>query len=60
MVFMKIKLKLEEMIKGEYLDVRMNEIAISDGVPASVRDEGYTIISAKKIKDIYYMLIESR
>ena len=58
MVFMKAKLKLAEMNKGEYLEVILNKEGITDNVPASIREEGHRIVRVKKINDKFSLLIE--
>lgn len=56
--FVKTKLKLEQMQKGEILEVIMNDGEPIKNVPRSVKGEGHKIILIEKSEDKYRLLIE--
>ena len=58
LTFVKIKLKLEQMSKGEVLDVILNGGEPIQNVPRSIKDEGHKIILAEKHGEKYRLLIE--
>ncbi|ADG83088.1 SirA family protein [Thermincola ferriacetica] len=56
--FVKTKLKLEQMKKGEILEVILNDGEPIQNVPRSVKDEGHKIITVEKVSDKFRLLIE--
>lgn len=55
--FVKTKLKLEEMKKGEILEVLLDEGEPIKNVPRSVKEEGHQIIKVEKLGQAYKILI---
>lgn len=58
LTFVKTKLKLEQMSKGEVLEVILNGGEPIQNVPRSVKDEGHKIILAEKFGDKYRLFIK--
>lgn len=56
--FVKVKLKLEEMQKGEILEVFLCGEAPLQNVPRSVKADGHHVISLEESGDHYRLLIE--
>ena len=56
--FVKTKLQLEQMKKGEILEVILNPGEPIKNVPRSIKDEGHKIILAEKHGEKYRLLIE--
>ena len=56
--FVKTKLKLEQMKKGEILEVLLNDGEPIQNVPRSVKGEGHKIILVEQIGVKYRLLIE--
>jgi tRNA 2-thiouridine synthesizing protein A len=56
--FVKTKLKLEEMNKGEILEIVIDEGEPMANVPRSVREEGHKIIKVEKLNEHFRLLIE--
>ncbi len=56
--FVKTNLKLEQMKKGEVLEVILNSGEPIKNVPRSVKDEGHKIIRVEKLGEKYKLLIE--
>lgn len=56
--FVKTKLKLEQMKKGEILEVILNDGEPIQNIPRSVKDEGHKIILVEKTGDKYRILVE--
>jgi len=55
--FVKTKLKLEEMKKGEILEVLLDEGEPIRNVSRSIKEEGHQIIKVEKIGQVYKILI---
>ena len=58
MNFVKTKLKLEEMEKGEVLAVTLDDGDPMRNVPRSVKEEGHQIIKVEKTDAGYRLLIK--
>ncbi len=56
--FVKTKLKLEEMNRGQVLEVIIDEGEPIKNVPRSVKEEGHEIIGVKKIGGAFRLLIK--
>lgn len=56
--FVKTKLKLEEMDKGQLLEVIIDAGEPIANVPRSIKEEGHKIIKVDKIGDYFRLLIE--
>jgi len=56
--FVKTKLKLEQLQKGEILEVTLNSGEAIKNVPRSVEGEGHRIVLVEKIGSKYRLLIE--
>jgi tRNA 2-thiouridine synthesizing protein A len=56
----KTKLKLEELVEGDRLEVLLDEGEPVENVPRSVREEGHRIIKLEKVNDYYRLLIEKK
>ena len=56
--FVKTKLKLEQMKKGEILEVLLNDGEPIQNVPRSVKGEGHKIILVEQIGAKYRLLIK--
>ncbi len=56
--FVKTKLKLEQMQRGEILEVVLNDGEPIQNVPRSVKGEGHKIILVEKRGENYRLLIE--
>lgn len=56
--FVKAKLKLEEMQKGDILELIIDSGEPMANVPRSIKEEGHKIISVQKIDDYFSLLIE--
>lgn len=56
--FVKTKLKLEQMQKGEVLEVILNDGEPIQNVPRSVKGEGHKILGIEQVGEKYRLLIE--
>lgn len=56
--FVKTKLELERMEKGQILEVILNDGEPIQNVPRSVKNEGHKIIAVEKVGDKFRLLIE--
>ncbi len=56
--FVKTKLKLEELQKGDILEVFLSNGAAVQNVPRSVKADGHKVILIEKAGDNYRLLIE--
>jgi tRNA 2-thiouridine synthesizing protein A len=56
--FVKVKLKLEQMKKGEILEVLLSDGEPVQNVPRSVQGEGHKILSVEKAGEKFQLLIE--
>lgn len=56
--FVKTKLKLEQMKKGEILEVILNDGEPIANVPRSVKEEGHKIVQVDKQGEKYRLLIQ--
>lgn len=56
--FVKTKLKLEQLQKGQVLEVILNDGEPIQNVPRSVKGEGHKIISVEPQGEKYRLLIE--
>jgi TusA-related sulfurtransferase len=54
--FVRAKLKLEEMLSGEILEVIIDDGDPIKNVPRSIKEEGHEILKAEKI-DSYWKLV---
>lgn len=58
MNFVKTKLKLEELNRGERLTVILDDGEPIKNVPRSVREDGHLILDMVKVDNYYRLLIE--
>lgn len=58
MTFVKTKLKLETMSRGQVLEVTLREGEPLINVPKSVEEDGHKILDLRQEGDIYKLLIE--
>lgn len=58
MTFVKTKLKLETMSRGQVLEVTLREGEPLINVPKSVEEDGHKILDLHQEGDIYKLLIE--
>ena len=56
--FVKTKLKLEEMHKGEILEIVIDSGEPMANVPRSIKEEGHRIIKVEQIGNHFRLLIE--
>ena len=56
--FVKTKLKLEELNKGEILEIVIDAGEPMANVPRSVKEEGHRIIKVEKTNEHFRLLIE--
>lgn len=56
--FVKTKLKLEQMNRGEILEVILNDGEPIRNVPRSIKDEGHRIVLVEQTGEKYRLLIE--
>ena len=56
--FVKTKLKLEEMAKGQILEIVIDPGEPMANVPRSIKEEGHRIIKAEKVDNHFRLLIE--
>lgn len=56
--FVKAKLKLEEMDKGDLLELIIDSGEPMANVPRSIKEEGHKIIHVQKIDNCFSLLIE--
>ncbi len=56
--FVKAKLKLEEMQKGDILELIIDSGEPMANVPRSIKEEGHKIISVQKKDNYFSLLIE--
>jgi len=55
--FVKTKLKLEKMEKGEILEVILDDGEPIKNVPRSIKDEGHKIIKVEKLENAFKLVI---
>lgn len=58
MNFVKTKLKLEEMLSGQILEVILDDGEPIRNVPRSIREEGHKIIKVEKLDNAFKLLIK--
>lgn len=59
MTFVKTKLELEKLDKGDTLEVILKDGEPLENVPLSAREQGFTVLDVSPIKnDTYRVLIE--
>lgn len=58
MTFVKTKLKLEDMAKGQILEVTLREGEPLSNLPKSVEQEGHKVLDIHKEEPYYKILIE--
>lgn len=56
--FVKTKLKLEELNKGEILEIVIDEGEPMANVPRSIKEEGHRIIKVERFDNYFRLLIE--
>ena len=56
--FVKTKLKLEEMGRGEILEVLIDAGEPIVSVPRSIKEEGHKVINVQKVDEHFRLLIE--
>ena len=56
--FVKTKLKLEEMGKGQILEIVIDPGEPMANVPRSIKEEGHRIIKVEKVDNHFRLLIE--
>ncbi|MBI5207338.1 MAG: sulfurtransferase TusA family protein [Candidatus Firestonebacteria bacterium] len=56
--FVKSKLKLEELNKGDILEIKLKKGSAVENVPRSLKMEGHKIIKITQEDDIYTLLVE--
>jgi len=57
MTFVKVKIKLSKMEKGELLEVLLNEGEPLKNVPRSAREQGFTVLSIEPAEKPFYTVI---
>lgn len=57
MNFVKTKLKLEEMEKGEILEIVIDSGEAMANVPRSIKEEGHKVIKVEKADDSHFRLL---
>jgi len=57
MTFVKVKLQLAKMEKGQDLEVILNEGEPLDNVPASCEEQGYKVLSIEAVGDGKHRII---
>ncbi len=57
MTFVKVKLKLAKMDKGQELEVILNEGEPLKNVPASCEEQGYQVLSIEEVGDGKHRII---
>ena len=55
--FVKTKIQLEKMQKGQILEIWLDPGEAIESVPPSVREEGHEILLNEKVKDYFRVLI---
>ena len=58
LTFVKVKLKLEELKPGQYLEVLLDDGEPVLNVPRSVKDEGYRIVKMESLGEAYRLIIQ--
>ncbi len=58
MNFVRVKLKLEEMSKGEILEVFLDDGDPIVNVTASVKEEGHQILGVEQLKDCWKLIVK--
>jgi tRNA 2-thiouridine synthesizing protein A len=58
MNFVKTKLKLEQMDKGEVLEVFLDDGDPIINVTASVKEEGHQILKVEQLKDYWKLIVK--
>jgi tRNA 2-thiouridine synthesizing protein A len=56
--FVKIKLQLEELEKGDILEVHVDDGEPMRNVPRSVKEEGHKIIKADKLENSFRLYVQ--
>lgn len=56
--FVKTKLKLEEMNRGQILEIVIDPGEPMANVPRSIKEEGHKVIKVDKVNDHFRLLIE--
>ena len=56
--FVKAKLKLEEMEKGDLLELIIDSGEPMANVPRSIKEEGHKIVRVQKLDDCFSLLIK--
>ena len=57
MTFVKVKLMLAKMSKGEQLEILLNEGEPLENVPTSCEEQGYRVLSNEPTDDNRYLLL---
>ena len=57
MTFVKTKIELSRLQKGDRLEVLLTEGEPLENVPGSSKEQGYTVISIEKVKENIHKLI---
>ena len=58
MTFVKVKLALAKLVKGDVLEVLLNGGEPLENVPQSAEEQGHCIVSIAEIDDTYLVVIE--
>lgn len=56
--FVKTKIQLDEMEKGQILEVLLDSGEAVESVPPSVIEEGYEVLLQEKVEDYFKVLIQ--
>lgn len=56
--FVKTKIQLDEMEKGQILEVLLDSGEAIESVPPSVIEEGHSILLQEKVEDYFRVLIQ--
>jgi tRNA 2-thiouridine synthesizing protein A len=57
MTFVKVKLALAKMQRGEELDVALNEGEPLNNVPRTVTEQGHQVVSVRQEGNVHHVLI---
>ncbi len=57
MTFVKTKLKLETMVAGQILEVKLREGEPLSNVPRSAEEDGHKVVSIDKLEQDFYKVI---
>ena len=60
MNFVKTKIALTPMLSGQILEILLDDGAPIENVPGSVKNEGHTILSTKKVENYWKVLIKKK